>query len=257
MRPSKPKVPGKRGSGGGSASEAARPDGSPLEGLRRAAAGCTACALYRRATQTVFGEGPAHAALMLVGEQPGHEEDLKGKPFVGPAGRMLDRALEDAGLDRGQVYVTNAVKHFKWKLSEGGKRRIHDRPRQTEVEACRPWFQQELSLVQPQILVCLGATAARAVLGRAVTISSARGHVLRSQFGPPVVVTLHPSAILRAPTDAERQTMLRWVVRDLEHAWSMVGGRASSTSQSAPGARLAGSRRPMRLATREPDGSEE
>ena len=163
-----------------------------LEELRQAAAVCTACDLYKRATQTVFGEGNPNAAIVLVGEQPGHEEDLAGRPFVGPAGRLLDEALAQAGLDRDQLYLTNAVKHFKWKPIEGGKRRIHERPRQGEVAVCRPWFQQELWLIQPDVLVCLGATAARAALGRAVTIAAARGRVLESSFGNPTVVTMHP-----------------------------------------------------------------
>src|SRR5678815_463312 len=162
-----------------------------LEKLRQAAAACTACDLYKRATQTVFGEGNARAAIVLLGEQPGHEEDLAGRPFVGPAGRLLDEALAQAGLDRRRLYVTNAVKHFKWKPGEGGKRGIHERPRQGEVEACRPWFQQELWLIQPNVLVCLGATAARAALGRAITIAAARDRVLESSFGNPTVVTMH------------------------------------------------------------------
>jgi len=194
-----------------------------LEKLRQAAATCTACELYKRATHTVFGEGSAQAAIVLLGEQPGHEEDLAGRPFVGPAGRLLDEALVRAGLDRRRLYVTNAVKHFKWKPGEGGKRRIHERPRQGEVEACRPWFQQELSLVQPDVLVCLGATAARAALGRAVTIGGARGRILVSSFGNPTVVTVHPSAILRTRDSADRQAMMRQFVADLRRAARLAG----------------------------------
>jgi len=148
---------------------------TPLETLRRKAAGCTACPLYRHTTQTVFGEGDGRARIVLVGEQPGHEEDLAGRPFVGSAGRLLDRALGEAGLDRSRLYVTNAVKHFKWRKDRsGGKRRIHERPSQSEVEACRPWLEQELSLIRPEIIVCLRVTAAQAVLQRRVTISASR-----------------------------------------------------------------------------------
>ena len=189
-----------------------------LETLGQAAKACTACDLYKRATQTVFGEGNPRAAIVLVGEQPGQEEDRAGRPFVGPAGRLLDEALARAGLERDRLYVTNVVKHFKWKPAEGGKRRIHERPRQGEVEACRPWFQQELSLIQPDVLVCLGATAARAALGRAVTIASARDRVLVSRFGSPTLVTVHPSAILRSRERTDRQAMLRQLVAALRQA---------------------------------------
>ena len=194
-----------------------------IPSLQRAARKCEGCPLYLRATQTVFGEGNAKAAIVLLGEQPGHEEDLAGRPFVGPAGRLLDEALAEAGLDRRQLYVTNAVKHFKWKPAEGGKRRIHERPRQGEVEACRPWFQQELWLIQPDVLVCLGATAARAALGRAVTIAWARGRVLVSSSGNPTVVTVHPSAILRARDSMDRQAMMRQFVADLRRAARVAG----------------------------------
>jgi len=145
-----------------------------LDDLRRTAAACTACDLYKHATQTVFGEGSPRAEIVLVGEQPGHEEDLAGHPFVGPAGRLLDEALSEAGLDRRRLYVTNAVKHFKWtKDKSGGKRRIHDKPNQSEIEACRPWLQEELWLIHPEVVVCLGVTAANAVLRKRVTISGA------------------------------------------------------------------------------------
>jgi DNA polymerase len=206
--------------------ERVMPSPSPdtvLEKLRQAAAACTACDLYKRATQTVFGEGNAKAAIVLLGEQPGHEEDLAGRPFVGPAGRLLDEALARAGLDRRRLYVTNAVKHFKWKPGEGGKRRIHERPRQEEVAACRPWFQQELWLIQPDVLVCLGATAARAALGRAVTIAAARGRLLVSSSGNPTVVTVHPSAILRTRDSTDREAMMRQFVADLRRAARVAG----------------------------------
>jgi uracil-DNA glycosylase len=185
--------------------------------LRREAASCTACDLYKRATQTVFGEGSASARMVLVGEQPGSEEDLAGRPFVGPAGRLLDEALERAGVDRRSVYITNAVKHFKWK-GEEGKRRIHDKPRQDEVEACRPWFDKELWVIKPEVLVCLGATAAGAVMGRGTTIKSARGRELVSPAGIRTFVTVHPSAILRMPDRALRQEELQRFVGDLRRA---------------------------------------
>jgi len=189
-----------------------------LDDFRRLAARCTACDLYKRATQTVFGEGKRRAPIMLVGEQPGHEEDLAGHPFGGPAGRMLDKALDQAGLDRSDLYLTNAVKHFKWKPAEGGKRRIHERPRQGEVNACHPWLQQELEVVRPHVVVCLGATAARAVVGHPVTITASRGRVLSSTAGHAAIVTVHPSAVLRAPDDAARRALMRRFVGDLRRA---------------------------------------
>src|SRR5215831_14264791 len=164
----------------------------------------------QRATQTVFGEGSATARMVLVGEQPGHEEDL--------AGRLLDEALEQAGVEKRSVYITNAVKHFKWKGEESGKRRIHDKPRQDEVEACRPWFDKELGVIKPEVLVCLGATAAGAVMGRGTTIKSARGRTLVSPSGIRTFVTVHPSAILRMPDRAVRQEEMRRFVGDLRRA---------------------------------------
>jgi uracil-DNA glycosylase len=190
-----------------------------LEILRREAARCTACPLYRHATQIVFGEGDARAAIVLVGEQPGHEEDLSGRPFVGPAGRVLDRALAEAGLERRRLYVTNAVKHFKWaKDRGGGKRRIHERPSQSEVEACRPWLEQELWLIRPDVIVCLGVTAARSVLQRRITISASRGETLTSPEGFPTLVTIHPSAILRIPEPANREAEQHRLADDLRRA---------------------------------------
>ena len=214
---------GTRRSGGGLSGpglfdSARHPSAASLEECREAAAHCTGCPLYARATQTVFGEGPLRAPLMLVGEQPGHEEDLAGRPFVGPAGRLLDQALQEAGLSRQRIYITNAVKHFKWKPGgEGGKRRIHETPNQAEVQACRPWFQQELELVQPRVLVCLGATAAAASLGRRVTISSTRGRRLEA-FGRPTYVTVHPSAILRIPDRSAKEAERERFVGDLRAA---------------------------------------
>jgi DNA polymerase len=169
---------------------------SQLSTLRKAAAGCTNCPLYRNATQTVFGEGPERAFVMLVGEQPGDQEDKQGHPFVGPAGRILDEALADAGIPRDRTYVTNAVKHFKWKAR--GKRRIHDKPNWSEVAACRPWLEGEAAAVKPKAIVALGATAARAVTGRTVAITRERGQPLESDLAPVVVATFHPSAVLRA-----------------------------------------------------------
>lgn len=192
---------------------------STLDDLRRAAASCTACDLYKHARQTVFGEGAARAEIVLVGEQPGHEEDLAGRPFVGPAGRLLDEALSEAGLDRRRIYVTNAVKHFKWtKDKSGGKRRIHDKPNQSEIEACRPWLQQELWLLRPAVVVCLGVTAASAVLRKRVTIRASRGAALESPDGFRTLVTVHPSAILRIPDREDREAERRRFVHDLERA---------------------------------------
>ncbi len=166
-----------------------------LDKLRKAAADCRACPLWKNATQTVFGEGPEKAVVMLVGEQPGDQEDLQGHPFVGPAGRILDEALADAGIPRDKTYVTNAVKHFKWKAR--GKRRIHDKPNWSEVAACHPWLESEIAAVRPRAIVALGATAARAVIGRTVAITRERGQPLESELAPLVVATFHPSAVLR------------------------------------------------------------
>ena len=192
---------------------------STLDALKRAAASCTNCDLYKNATQTVFGEGAPRAGIVLVGEQPGHEEDLAGHPFVGPAGRLLDVALAEAGLDRARLYVTNAVKHFKWtKDKSGGKRRIHDKPNQSEVEACRPWLQQELWLIRPEVVVCMGVTAANAVLQKRVTITASRGNALESPDGFRTFVTVHPSAILRIPDRRAREAERRRFVQDLQRA---------------------------------------
>jgi len=185
-----------------------------LAALRAAAARCRGCDLYQRATQTVFGEGPETAAVMMVGEQPGNDEDLAGRPFVGPAGKLLDRALAEAGLDRRQIYVTNIVKHFKWKPQ--GKRRIHDKPNAAEVEACRPWFQTELDLIQPEILVCLGATAAQALLGRSFKISVERGRFVQSPLAPRVFAIVHPSSLLRMPDEETRRAETRRFIDELK-----------------------------------------
>jgi DNA polymerase len=190
------------------------PDRPTLSSVREASADCQACRLYKHATQTVFGEGPKRARVMLVGEQPGDAEDVAGHPFVGPAGKLLDRALEEAGIDRRQVYVTNVVKHFKWEPR--GKRRIHAKPNSAEIAACRPWLETEIALVKPQVLVCLGATAAQALLGRAFKVSQQRGRFVPSDLAPRVTATVHPSSILRAPDDESRHAEMKHFVADLK-----------------------------------------
>jgi DNA polymerase len=181
--------------------------------LRKAAAGCTACPLYKLGTQTVFGEGPEAARVLLVGEQPGDVEDVTGRPFVGPAGKLLDRALADAGLDRSRVYVTNAVKHFKW--VPRGKRRIHKKPGALEIAACHPWLDAEIAAVQPQAIVCLGATAAQALLGRSFRLTQQRGTLIRSPAAEFMLATVHPSALLRAPDPESRKREYARFVQDL------------------------------------------
>jgi uracil-DNA glycosylase family protein len=183
-----------------------------LPALRDAAAGCRACDLWIRATQTVFGEGEPRARVVLVGEQPGDQEDRRGRPFVGPAGRLLDRALAEAGVDRSLVYVTNVVKHFKWRPQ--GKRRLHERPNRAEVTACLPWLEAEVAVLEPDILACLGATAAQALFGPAFRVGQHRGEVLNSRLGP-TLVSVHPSSILRAPDEESRQAALAGFVEDL------------------------------------------
>lgn len=183
------------------------PRSRSLEALREAAKLCKGCDLYLNATQTVFGDGPGHASVMLVGEQPGDIEDQKGEPFVGPAGRMLDRALEDARISRDEVYVTNAVKHFKWIWR--GKRRLHQKPSVRQVVACRPWLEVEIEAVQPQILVCMGATAAQSVVGKPLAIMKERGRFIDSVLGKLTFVTIHPSAILRQRDNDEREQEYR------------------------------------------------
>src|SRR3954451_15115541 len=189
------------------------PERLSLASLREAAAGCQACPLWRTGTQTVFGEGAARSELMLVGEQPGDREDREGHPFVGPAGRLLDDALEEAGIDRTRAYVTNVVKHFKWQAR--GKRRIHAKPAWSEVAACRPWLDAELTVVKPDVLVCLGATAAQSLLGRSFRLTRDRGKPVDSDLAPHVLATINPSAILRADAEA-RATERAALVDDLE-----------------------------------------
>jgi len=189
------------------------PDIRTLPKLREAAAGCRGCHLYEDATQTVFGAGRGRSRVMMVGEQPGDREDREGAPFVGPAGRMLDRGLADAGIERGDLYVTNVVKHFKF--VQRGKRRIHQTPVMEEIRACRPWLDAELEQVRPEILICLGATAAKALLGPSFRVTKSRGKFVESELAPLVTATVHPSSILRARTDEEREAAYEQFVADL------------------------------------------
>jgi uracil-DNA glycosylase family protein len=202
------------------------PPEADLDGLRAAATGCEGCGLYRDATQTVFGTGPGTAKVVMVGEQPGDKEDVAGEPFVGPAGRLLDKVLDEAGIDRREVYVTNAVKHFKFKLDANGKRRIHQTPSRTEVVACRPWLLAELGAVRPGLVVCLGATAAKSLFGADFRITQHRGEILDlpALDGVPAakaVVTAHPSAVLRAP---DRQQAYGLFLADMKVAASAMDG---------------------------------
>jgi uracil-DNA glycosylase family protein len=200
------------------------PPSPSLSSLREAAAGCTACHLYELGTQTVFGEGRASADVMLVGEQPGDQEDVAGKPFVGPAGRLLDKALEEAGIDRDAVYVTNAVKHFKWTPSPNGKRRIHQKPDTREVRACHPWLEAEIAVLRPRLVVALGATAAQALLGKDFRVTKSRGEVFDLPPASRIVATVHPSAILRSRTDEERALAFDGLVADLGVVAKELGG---------------------------------
>ena len=184
-----------------------------LPKLREAAAGCKACDLWKSGTQTVFGEGAPHAKVLFIGEQPGDKEDLAGKPFVGPAGGVLDKALAAAGIDRDETFVTNAVKHFKWEPR--GKRRIHKKPNSIEIAACRPWLNAEIEVVKPHVIVALGATAAQALLGRDFKVTQRRGELIGSELAPYIVATVHPSSILRAPDDDTRHDEMAKFVDDL------------------------------------------
>src|SRR6266480_1317686 len=192
------------------------PDTTSWSAVREAAKDCEACHLFERATQTVFGEGPKGATMMLVGEQPGDYEDVAGKPFVGLAGKIMDQALEEAGIDRTKVYVTNAVKHFKWEPR--GKRRIHQKPNSREIAACRPWLEAELRIVNPGLLVCMGATAAQAVFGPKFRVTRERGKVLESELAPKVVATVHPSSLLRQPDEESREREYKLFLADLRVA---------------------------------------
>jgi uracil-DNA glycosylase family protein len=211
----------------------AQPTGRTLAAVRDEARDCRACDLWKLGTQTVFGEGPARAPLMLVGEQPGDREDLSGHPFVGPAGRLLDGALAAAGIDRRAVYVTNVVKHFKW--APRGKARIHKKPNGREVAACRPWLERELQLVRPTGVLCLAATAAQALLGSRVRVTVDRGRVMESDLAAVVMVTVHPSSLLRAPSDADRERELGRFVEHLQRFAAAVeeAGRATRSRRRA------------------------
>jgi DNA polymerase len=194
------------------------PETATLEKLRIISRGCKACDLWKTGTQTVFGEGPGRAEILFVGEQPGDREDLSGKPFVGPAGRILDQALEKTGLDRSNVYVTNVVKHFKWEPR--GKRRIHKKPRASEINACKPWLEAEIARIQPQVIVCLGATAAQALLGKTFSVSRQRGEAVKSDLAPNVLATVHPSSLLRIKDEGERHREMKHFVEDIKIAAS-------------------------------------
>jgi uracil-DNA glycosylase len=204
------------------------PDTRDVDVLRKVAATCRACPLWRNATQTVFGEGPARARVLVVGEQPGDQEDRAGHPFVGPAGRLLDRAFEAAGVDRSALFITNAVKHFKW--VPRGKRRLHEKPNSLELAACRPWLEAEIRAVQPEVIVCLGATAARAVVGRVVRVLSERGQRLDTDFGVPALITIHPSALLRLRDRSEAAAAFDALVADLKKIEAAPAGAARAST---------------------------
>jgi len=196
-----------------------------IETLRTQSADCRACPLWKDATQTVFGEGPSHAPIMLIGEQPGDKEDLAGKPFVGPAGQMLDRALDEAGIDRGKIYVTNAVKHFKF--VPRGKVRLHQKPNTQEIRACRPWYERELAAVRPMLVVAMGATAAQSVFGRITTINKTRGRIIDLADGVKALVTVHPSYLLRLPDAGAKAREYERFVADLKIAAVMKSARTA------------------------------
>jgi uracil-DNA glycosylase len=200
------------------------PDPTSLPQLRTAVQGCRGCDLYKHATQAVFGEGPKGAKVILVGEQPGDREDVEGRPFVGPAGGLLSKALAEAGIERSEVYVTNAVKHFKWTPSPRGKKRLHSKPSGGQTSACRPWLEAEIHVLKPQVLVTLGATAAQSLMGSAFRVTQRRGEVIRdSGWAPALVATVHPSAILRAPDEASRRRDYAAFVSDLRKAAKVIG----------------------------------
>jgi len=209
-----------RAKSGGRSAAQYLPEKISLKSLREAAAGCRGCDLYKDATQTVFGEGKARAKIMFVGEQPGDSEDRQGHPFVGPAGTLLRKAMEQAGIEPRSVYITNAVKHFKF--IERGKRRIHQKPKTIEVQACMPWLRAEISQIKPDVVVALGATAAQALLGSAFRLTKHRGEVLESDLAPQVIATVHPSSILRAPDSETRQREMVMFLADLKQIAKLV-----------------------------------
>jgi uracil-DNA glycosylase len=196
--------------------------GASVAELSVVAVNCKACDLWKNATQTVFGEGSEKARIVMVGEQPGDREDLAGRPFVGPAGAVLDKALAEAGIERSDVYVTNVVKHFKWVPAERGKRRIHKKPRYAEIQACRPWLDAELSVIKPEVLVCLGATAAQALLGKDFSVSRQCGELVESNLAPYVIATVHPSSVLRAIDEESRHTQMRAFVEDIKKVATLL-----------------------------------
>ncbi|HZU44290.1 MAG TPA: UdgX family uracil-DNA binding protein [Terriglobales bacterium] len=202
------------------------PAHASLAKLREAAKSCRACDLWKRGTQTVFGEGVTGARVLFVGEQPGDKEDLHGRPFVGPAGLILDKALDEAGIDRREVYVTNAVKHFKWEPR--GKRRIHKKPNSLEIAACRPWLDAEIEVVRPEVIVCLGATAAQALLGNKFRVTQRRGELITSEMGHLITATVHPSSILRAPDDDTRHREMRLFVADMKKIAAALSHRRAA-----------------------------
>jgi uracil-DNA glycosylase family protein len=219
--PPKTKSRATKSSRGAAASSSSKNSSAPplllaksIDDARARAKNCEACDLYKRATQTVFGEGARKPRILFVGEQPGDQEDRQGHPFVGPAGKLLDTALGQAGIDRSTTYVTNAVKHFKWEPR--GKRRIHKKPNGAEIAACRPWLETEIALLRPQVVVCLGATAAQTLLGRKFRVTQSRGELLESTLAPHVMATVHPSSILRAPDDESRHREMSEFVADLK-----------------------------------------
>jgi len=202
------------------------PERRDLESLRAAARACEGCDLYKNATQTVFGEGAEHASIIFVGEQPGDMEDRQGHPFVGPAGKMLDKALAEARISRDEVYITNAVKHFRW--IQRGKRRLHQKPAVRQIVACKPWLESEMASIHPKLVVCLGATAAQSILGRVVPIGQARGKFLHGQRGEAVFITIHPSAILRLRENSEREQEYRRFVADMQLVERKLRGMAAA-----------------------------
>ena len=212
------------------------PPAADLDDTRAAAAACRGCDLYKLGTRTVFGEGTPRAQVMFVGEQPGDQEDKKGRPFVGPAGKLLDRALEEAGIDRKLVYVTNVVKHFKWVKAASGTRRLHKTPSSREIAACTPWLQRELELVKPKIVVALGATAAQALMGKDFRLTKHRGEVLASPLGVPLIATVHPSSALRAPDDEARRKAIAAFIADVKTIAAALGAsrRVARAQEPAP-----------------------
>jgi uracil-DNA glycosylase len=200
------------------------PASDSLSALRKAARACEGCPLFQRATQTVFGEGNVHAPLLLVGEQPGDQEDIAGKPFVGPAGKLLDKCLAEAGIDRSRTYVTNMVKHFKWEPR--GKRRIHEKPNQMEISACKPWLKREIEAVQPKMVVVLGATAAQGLLGSSFRVTKQRGTVVRVEEYPPILATVHPSSLLRQISHEDRERETQQFIADLKKCAEFIAGES-------------------------------